>query len=143
MPDLDMFSSRELEDLFRETASRLQITPVVVEKDYWTCWVLDRLFSDHFVSEQIMFKGGTTLSKVFGLIERFSEDIDLILNWDLLKERLGPIEDQRSKTRQDKFNKRTIEVSREYLKKEFHDSVSRALGRTVQTKIPEKLRNSG
>jgi hypothetical protein len=137
MPYLDMFSARSLEDLCRETASRLQITPVVVEKDYWTCWVLDRLFLDHFVNEQIMFKGGTTLSKVFGLIERFSEDIDLILNWDLLKERMGPMEAQRSKTGQDKFNKRTIEVSREYLKKEFHDSVGKALGRTVQTEIPE------
>ena len=137
MPHLDMFSARDLEDLCLETSSRLKITPVVVEKDYWTCWVLDRLFSDPFVSEQIMFKGGTSLSKVFGLIERFSEDIDLILNWEMLKEKMGPIEAQRSKTGQDKFNKQSVEVSREYLKEEFHDTVRKALGETVQTKIPD------
>ena len=137
MPHLDMFSARDLEDLCLETSSRLKITPVVVEKDYWTCWVLDRLFSDPFVSEQIMFKGGTTLSKVFGLIERFSEDIDLILNWEMLKEKMGPIEAQRSKTGQDKFNKQSVEISREYLKEEFHDTVRKALGETVQTKIPD------
>lgn len=132
-----MFSARDLEDLCLETSSRLKITPVVVEKDYWTCWVLDRLFSDPFVSEQIMFKGGTSLSKVFGLIERFSEDIDLILNWEMLKEKMGPIEAQRSKTGQDKFNKQSVEISREYLKEEFHDTVRKVLGETVQTKIPD------
>lgn len=137
MPHLDMFSARDLEDLCLETSSRLKITPVVVEKDYWTCWVLDRLFSDPFVSEQIMFKGGTSLSKVFGLIERFSEDIDLILNWEMLKEKMGPIEAQRSKTGQDKFNKQSVEISREYLKEEFHDTVRKVLGETVQTKIPD------
>jgi len=61
MPHLDMFSSRDLEDLCRETSTKLKIVPVVVEKDYWTCWVLDRLFSDPLVSGQIMFKGGTTI----------------------------------------------------------------------------------
>jgi len=136
MSHLDMFSARDLEDLCQETSSKLKITPVVVEKDYWTCWVLDRLFSDSLIRGQIMFKGGTTLSKVFGLIERFSEDIDMILNWDMLKGQLGPMEAQRSKTKQDKFNKRSVEVSREYLKEEFHGSVRRALGETVQTEIP-------
>ena len=62
MPTLDMFDSRDLEELCREAAARRKITPVVVEKDYWTCWVLDRLFSDPFVGGQIIFKGGTTIS---------------------------------------------------------------------------------
>ena len=137
MPHLDMFSARDLEDLCRETSTKMKVAPIVVEKDYWTCWVLDRLFSDPLVSEQIMFKGGTTLSKVFGLIERFSEDIDLILNWEMLKEKMGPIEAQRSKTGQDKFNKESVEVSREYLKEEFHDGVRKALGEIVQTKIAD------
>ena len=42
-----------------------------------------------------MFKGGSTLSKVFGLIERFSKNIDMILlNWDMVKEKLDPVEGQ-------------------------------------------------
>lgn len=137
MPNLDMFAARDLEELCREAAARLKITPVVIEKDYWTCWVLDRLFSDPFVRDQIMFKGGTTLSKVFGLIERFSEDIDLILNWDLLTEQLGYMETKRSKTKQDQFNKRAVELSREYIKTDFHGIVREVLGETVQTRIPD------
>lgn len=94
MSYLDTSSVPDLQDLCQETSSRLKVNPVVAEKDYWPCWVLDRLFSDPPVRGQIMFKDGTTLSKVFGLIERFSENIDMILNWDMLKEKLDPVEGQ-------------------------------------------------
>jgi len=118
MSYLDMSSVPDLEDLCQETSSRLKVTPVVVEKDYWPCWVLNRLFSDSLVRGQIMFKGGTTLSKVLGFIERFSENIDMILNWDMLKEKLDPVEGQNAAKR-DNLNKLSVEVSRGYLKKSF------------------------
>ncbi len=58
------------------------MTTAVVEKDFWVTWTLDKLFAHAELSRILMFKGGgTSLSKVFGLIERFSEDIDLILDW--------------------------------------------------------------
>ena len=53
----------------------------VVEKDFWVCWTLKHLFEHPDLSKLMIFKGGTSLSKVFGLIDRFSEDIDLILDW--------------------------------------------------------------
>jgi predicted nucleotidyltransferase component of viral defense system len=56
----------------------------VVEKDFWVCWILKRLFADPHLKEQMVFKGGTSLSKVYGLVDRFSEDIDLVLDWRLL-----------------------------------------------------------
>ena len=59
------------------------MNPAVVEKDFWVCWVLSRLFGDPLLKQHIVFKGGTSLSKVFGIIERFSEDIDLVLDWRL------------------------------------------------------------
>jgi hypothetical protein len=49
-------------------------------------WTLSKLFKNAELSEVLRFKGGTTLSKVYGVIERFSEDIDLILKWDILTE---------------------------------------------------------
>ncbi|MBP87537.1 MAG: hypothetical protein CMJ64_12565 [Planctomycetaceae bacterium] len=71
-------------DLFRETAARRRLPPGLVEKDFWVCWVLKHLFSiDAFVGH-LLFKGGTTLSKVFHLTERFSEDIDLAVDWEML-----------------------------------------------------------
>ena len=49
---------------------------VVLEKDFWVCWLLGVLFESRF-ADALVFKGGTSLSKVFGVIDRFSEDIDL------------------------------------------------------------------
>jgi len=62
--------------LFRETGAAMGgISPVIIEKDFWVCWTLDRLFSE--LPHRLIFKGGTSLSKAYALIERFSEDIDL------------------------------------------------------------------
>lgn len=61
-----------------EAAARRGLAPVIVEKDFWVCWLLGLLFESSF-RDAIVFKGGTSLSKVFGVINRFSEDIDLSL----------------------------------------------------------------
>ena len=56
-----------------------------VEKDFWVCWTLRELFTLPSIGNHLTFKGGTSLSKAWKLIERFSEDIDLIVD----KEALG------------------------------------------------------
>lgn len=63
--------------LYAATAQRLGTTPQNVEKDLWVCWTLDTLFNGLGEGPRLLFKGGTSLSKAFGLIERFSEDIDV------------------------------------------------------------------
>ena len=64
--------------LFAETALRLGTAIQNVEKDFWVCWVLDAMFNGlEASSPRLLFKGGTSLSKAFGLIPRFSEDIDI------------------------------------------------------------------
>lgn len=68
-------------DAIIQTAAQLHMEPAAVEKDFWVCWVLQRLFRSE-LADSIIFKGGTSLSKVYRLIQRFSEDIDLILNWN-------------------------------------------------------------
>ncbi|SDF26762.1 nucleotidyl transferase AbiEii/AbiGii toxin family protein [Cellulophaga baltica] len=60
------------------TAQQMKILPIYVEKDYWVTYALSLIFKDAIGTEAI-FKGGTALSKCFGLIERFSEDIDLVV----------------------------------------------------------------
>ena len=57
---------------------------MILEKDFWVCWLLGILFESEFAGS-LVFKGGTSLSKVFGVIERFSEDIDLSLSPAFLK----------------------------------------------------------
>ncbi|MCA9785165.1 MAG: nucleotidyl transferase AbiEii/AbiGii toxin family protein, partial [Candidatus Cloacimonetes bacterium] len=56
-----------------------------VEKDFWVCWILRELFALSDIGEHLTFKGGTSLSKAWNLIQRFSEDIDLVVD----KEALG------------------------------------------------------
>ena len=65
-------------DLFLTTAGRLGTAVQNVEKDFWVCWTLDALFNGlPEDTPRLLFKGGTSLSKSFGLIDRFSEDIDI------------------------------------------------------------------
>lgn len=64
--------------LFLATANRLGTPLQNVEKDFWVTWVLDLLFNGRDAGEpRLLFKGGTSLSKAYGLISRFSEDIDI------------------------------------------------------------------
>ncbi len=61
-------------------ADRLDTLPGYVEKDFWVCLVLDKLFNKLPARHpRLLFKGGTSLSKAFNLIQRFSEDIDLVI----------------------------------------------------------------
>ena len=70
-------------DVFEAAASRLDTLPGYVEKDFWVCLVLDALFNRRPKGHpRLLFKGGTSLSKAFGLINRFSEDIDLVVSRD-------------------------------------------------------------
>ncbi len=81
MNNVAVLSVDERNELFQETATLMKTTSAIVEKDFWVVWTLNKLFSDKRLNKILMFKGGTSLSKVFNLIGRFSEDIDLILDW--------------------------------------------------------------
>lgn len=129
-------SDKERIELFKETASRMHTTNAIVEKDFWVVWTLDKLFLDERLSEILMFKGGTSLSKVFGLIERFSEDIDLILDWHLLTDE--NLFNERSKTKQDKFNKEINEKAKIYIKDKLLPIVSDIIQPHCKCKIDEE-----
>ena len=65
-----------------QTALREGLSKQVVEKDLWVSTILDIVFTLPY-ADKLVFKGGTSLSKVWGLIERFSEDIDLAVDRSL------------------------------------------------------------
>lgn len=101
----------EREALFINTAAQMGIDAAIVEKDFWVCLTLDYLFHASKWKDSFAFKGGTSLSKVYNLIERFSEDIDLILDWRVLGYKKDEPWENRSNTQQHKF----IEDSRKRL----------------------------
>ncbi len=66
----------ERRDLFLTAANRIGTTIENIEKDFWVCWIIKLLFRDQQGAKaRLLFKGGTSLSKAYGLISRFSEDI--------------------------------------------------------------------
>jgi Nucleotidyl transferase AbiEii toxin, Type IV TA system len=73
-------SNRDRQDLFTEAAARTGLPPFHLEKDFWVCWTLGVLFQHSNTREHLTFRGGTSLSKAWQIIERFSEDIDLSIS---------------------------------------------------------------
>lgn len=65
-------------DAIKITAQAMNISPMYIEKDYWVTLALHTIFHNA-IGDEVVFKGGTALSKCFKLIERFSEDIDLVV----------------------------------------------------------------
>ncbi|MES9903630.1 MAG: nucleotidyl transferase AbiEii/AbiGii toxin family protein [Sedimenticola sp.] len=63
-----------------EAGAQLNLFEIAVEKDFWVCWTLRKLFDLPEWGEHLTFKGGTSLSKCWNLIERFSEDIDIVID---------------------------------------------------------------
>lgn len=80
MDDIARLPVTDRMDLFSATARRRGLTAEIIEKDFWVCWALKRVFNLPDPPAGLLFKGGTSLSKVFGVIERFSEDVDLSFN---------------------------------------------------------------
>jgi hypothetical protein len=64
-------------DFFNRFEALTGTAPVIAEKDFWVCWLLDLIFATPELGDEAVFKGGTSLSKVFNAISRFSEDVDL------------------------------------------------------------------
>ena len=129
------FSPDERSGLFTQTAANMGITPALVEKDFWVSWVLKRLYQHDELARLLLFKGGTSLSKAYKLINRFSEDIDLVLDWRVLK-----IEDpmgERSKTKQEKLNDAIDEQAKEYIRHHLLDLIAGALDGICQCSIEE------
>ena len=65
--------------VFEQTASRIKLPVASIEKDFWVTEILNILFSLPY-ADKMVFKGGTSLSKVWGIIRRFSEDIDIAID---------------------------------------------------------------
>ena len=110
--------------LFHNTAAKMGMTDAIIEKDFWVCYVLDYLFHHSQWKDNIAFKGGTSLSKAYGLIERFSEDIDLILDWRVLGYGIDEPWENRSNTKQDIFNKEANIRAEVFLRNAFLPAIN-------------------
>ena len=142
MRKIVQLSDQDRSDLFRNTADKMGLRNAIVEKDFWVCFTLDYLFHRSAWKDAITFKGGTSLSKAYHLINRFSEDIDLILDWRVLGYGLMEPWEARSNTKQDAFNKEANRRAEVFLAQTFSpavkDALSEEIGREAQITIENR-----
>jgi len=136
MKKIAVTDAKEREALFRNTSAKMGISEAVIEKDFWVCYMLDYLFHRNACKDNIVFKGGTSLSKAYNLIKRFSEDIDLILDWRVLGYEKDEPWQQRSNTKQDAFNKEANGRAETFLRDVFLPSINKDF--TEELMIPVK-----
>ncbi|MDE0206600.1 MAG: nucleotidyl transferase AbiEii/AbiGii toxin family protein [Candidatus Tectomicrobia bacterium] len=99
-----------------ETAASQSGRPAfILEKDVWICWILQTLFSipGH---HPMAFKGGTSLSKVYGVIDRFSEDVDITLDYRAFNEHFDPFMPGLSGQKIRKFSQHLTSLVEDYLR---------------------------
>lgn len=141
MRNIATIPSRDREALFRNTAAKMGMSEAIIEKDFWVCYMLDYLFHHCAWKDNLAFKGGTSLSKVYGLIERFSEDIDLILDWRILGYGIHEPWEERSNTKQDIFNKEANSRAEVFLRDTFLPAIitdlNSELGNNIKCFIDE------
>ena len=123
-----MYNIAKLEEKDRQAVFEMYVykyreSPEIVEKDFWVTLFLDYLFNKSKYKDSFIFKGGTSLSKCFGIIDRFSEDIDLILNWNSIGFTDEDIYMVRSNTAQLKYNKSVDDVATKFIETEFLQSL--------------------
>lgn len=111
-------STEDQRTFIMEAAARRGLSSVIIEKDFWVCLVLEKLFQSSF-KEYLTFKGGTSLSKVYGLIGRFSEDIDLTIDKNFINS-FG----NATSIKPDKISKQCIKVIAEHLLPELQSMLS-------------------
>ena len=128
MRNIARLSDNDRRELFRNTADKMGLNDAIVEKDFWVCFTLDYLFHRSPWKESITF---TSLSKAFHLISRFSEDIDLILDWRVLGYGKDEPWEKRSNTKQDAFNKEANARAEVFLSETFCPAVKAGLSQEI------------
>ena len=117
---------------FDIVAHDLGVTPQLIEKDFWVCWILKILFSLPESGNHLTFKGGTSLSKCYNVIKRFSEDVDVSIERTFLtsQESIEPDRKQGTKENQrrlDRLKQACQEKIADVIIPELEDKISIAL----------------
>ena len=133
--------------VFEAAAVRLGTTSAVMEKDFWVCYTLEHLFHRCPLLDPLTFKGGTSPSKAFHLIQRFSDDVNLILDWRISRYGLDEPWGARNNSAQECFKVDDARRTAEYLRGEFapmlEDSLGESLGSEVRCMRAMSRRQSG
>lgn len=109
--------------LFETTAREMKVSNAIIEKDFWVCVVLNYLFNESKFKDYFVFKGGTSLSKCYGVINRFSEDADLVLKWNMIGFNDEEVYKKRSKNQDNKFESSMNEKGARFIQEELRQDL--------------------
>jgi len=127
-------TAEDRRDAFLGVGRRLGTPEQNIEKDFWVSWTLDALFNGADAGgPRLLFKGGTSLSKAFGLISRFSEDIDITIFRDDLGEgaTVAELEALTGKKRRERLDAIKA-ASQAYVKDAMREQVANHLGEALR-----------
>ena len=122
--------------VYTQTGARLNLTEVAVEKDFWVCWMLGKLFRLSSWGKHMTFKGGTSLSKGWKLIERFSEDIDIVINRGALGFHGGIAPEAAAG---ETMTRKRLDALRKACQRCVRDDIRPALQEAIAAEIPASL----
>jgi predicted nucleotidyltransferase component of viral defense system len=135
MKKIYQLPKEEREIYFRKAADIIKIPFNIIEKDYWVVWILERLFTLNSLKNHLTFKGGTSLSKIYRIIDRFSEDIDVSIE----KEFFGFDENNNPEKAPSKNKQRAV---LENLSKACSAYVQKQMLMDLENHISEKMKKS-
>jgi len=118
--------------LCQQAQAELNLPETSLEKDFWVCWILQELFGLSEWGAGLTFKGGTSLSKCWGLINRFSEDIDIVIDKHFLG--LGG-EDSPEKAPSKKQRRKRLDAMKETAQKEIRGNLMPALAARLDASL--------
>lgn len=129
MINVAKLSPKDRQEVFRIAADELKINEGIIEKDFYVVLILNVLFHRIKYGKHFAFKGGTSLSKAYDIIKRFSEDIDVVMNWELLGYSNKEMWEERSKRKQVIFNKEINDKAVGWIRDNLLTEFKRTLGR--------------
>ena len=108
-----LLEARDQSEILQTAAAKCGRRAAILEKDIWLCWILQVLFSipDH---HPMAFKGGTSLSKIYGIINRFSEDVDITLDYRAFIDDFDPFAPSVSRSKIKQFSKHLKTLGKGY-----------------------------
>lgn len=125
---LKTVSENERRAIFTQVASEIGIRPDMIEKDYWVSWVLNKIFEHEKLKTILLFKGGTSLSKAFQAINRFSEDIGLLLDLHEVAGRDESFDKKRTRNAINTFKSKTSKNTQVYVTENLKPLLEDLLG---------------
>ena len=130
-----LLSDKDKRAYFEVAAADLNVMPQLIEKDFWVCWMLKILFLLPKSGSHLTFKGGTSLSKCYDVIRRFSEDVDVSIERSFLssKQAIEP-----GKQESNKENQRRLERLQLACQEKISETIIPELKKNISAVLADK-----